>query len=221
MTNVDEMVDAAEACWLAAYNTGPTEPPSRVLSFGDLAPDAELADSTGATRRLSEFWVAGPALVMFWRHFGCGCGMERAARLAGQVDEFIASGLTVVIVGQGDPERAAAYAAKHKISVPILSDPTADVYRAYGIGHWQPEQVFFDAPAEYLTHPPELGRDLMESRRQLGRPMVDDPWRAAAEFVIAQTGSIRLGYSYQYCEDFPDPRLFHAAAQLARSPRLV
>ena len=119
--------------------------------------------------------------------------MERAARLAGQVDEFIASGLTVVIVGQGDPERAAAYAAKHDISVPILSDPTGDVYSAYGIGHWQPEQVFFDAPAEYLTHPPELGRDLMESRRQLGRPMVDDPWRAAAEFVIAQTGGSDWG----------------------------
>jgi peroxiredoxin len=213
---VDEQVRLAEACWLAAYDAGPTEPPSRTLTLGDAAPDAELPDATGAPRRLSQFWAAGPALVIFWRHFGCGCGMDRARRLAGELDDLTAAGLSVVIVGQGEPARAAAYAAEHAITVPILSDPGAEVYRAYGIGHWQPEQVFFDAPTEYLGHPPALGRSLMESRRQLGRPMVDDPWRAAAEFVVTPGGVVRLGYAYQYCEDFPDPRVFTSAAVLIR-----
>lgn len=215
MTTTEELVQAAEACWLAAYDTGPTERPSRVLEFGDPAPDAELPDTSGTPRRLSEFWAKGPALVIFWRHFGCGCGMERARRLVNELDDFTTAGLSLVIVGQGEPERAAAYAAKHGISVPVLADTTADVYRAYGVGHWQPEQVFFDAPEEYLAHPPALGRSLMEDRRQLGRPMVDDPWRASAEFVITSTGTVRLGYSYQYCEDFPDPRVFTSAARLA------
>jgi peroxiredoxin len=217
MPGVDQLVENAEACWLSAFEAGPTEPPSRLLSRGDPAPDAELSDERGEARRLSEFWTHGPALVMFWRHFGCGCGVERAARLATELPAYLDAGLTIVIVGQGEPERAAAYKQKHGITVPLLSDPGAQVYRAYGVGHWQPEQLLFDAPAEYLEHPRALGRELLTARRELGRPMVDDPWRAAAEFVVDQTGTVRLGYSYQYCEDFPDPRVLTAAARLAQS----
>ena len=141
--------------------------------------------------------------------------MERARRLTTELDEYRAAGLSVFIVGQGEPAQAAAYADEHGITVPLLVDPTADVYRAYGVGHWQPEQLLFDAPDEYLAHPRELGQSLLEARRAEGRPMVDDPWRASAEFIVGQNGVIRLGFSYQYCEDFPDPRVLTAAARLA------
>jgi peroxiredoxin len=217
MSGVDQLVRDAETCWLAAFEEGPTEAPSRVLVRGDTAPDAELVDDRGDVRRLSEFWTHGPALVMFWRHFGCTCGVDRAARLASELAAYLDAGLTVVIVGQGEPERAAAYKLKYGITVPLLSNPGAAVYRAYGVGHWQPEQVLFDAPAEYLEHPRALGLELLTARREQGRPPVDDPWRAAAEFVVEQAGTVRLGYSYQYCEDFPDPRVFTSAARLAQS----
>lgn len=215
--HLDQLVRDAEACWLAAFEEGPTEPPSRVLGLGDPAPDAELTDDRGELRRLSEFWANGPALVMFWRHFGCGCGVDRAGRLASELPEYLEAGLSIVIVGQGEPERAADYKLKYGITVPVLSNPDAELYRAYGVGHWQPEQLLFDAPAEYLEHPPALGQELLTARRELGRPMVDDPWRAAAEFVVGPTGTVRFGYSYQYCEDFPDPRVFTSAARLAQS----
>jgi hypothetical protein len=45
------------------------------------APDLALADHTGKKRLLSEFWAGQPALLMFWRHFGCGCGVARAGQL--------------------------------------------------------------------------------------------------------------------------------------------
>jgi peroxiredoxin len=215
MPATDDLIRDAEECWLSGFEAGPTEPQSRLLGRGDAAPDAELADATGTKRQLAESWATGPALVLFWRHFGCRCGMERARRLESELGDYRAAGLAVVIVGQGQPAQAAQYADEHGITVPVLVDPTADVYRAYGVGHWQPEQLLFDAPAEYLAHPRELGRSLAESRRAEGRPMVDDPWRAAAEFIVAQSGVIRLGYSYQYCEDFPDPRVLTTAARLA------
>ena len=35
------------------------------------------------------------------------------------------------------------------------------------------------------------------------------------EFIIGTNGSVRLTHLYQHCEDFPEPRVLTAAAQLA------
>jgi hypothetical protein len=62
----------AEQKWLEAWRAGP----QRLrwdhvpLQVGDAAPDLELTDHTGQTRRLSTYWQNGPALILFWRHFG-------------------------------------------------------------------------------------------------------------------------------------------------------
>jgi hypothetical protein len=32
--------------------------------------DVQLTDSTGATRRLGDFWAERPVVVVFLRHFG-------------------------------------------------------------------------------------------------------------------------------------------------------
>ena len=215
MDHLESLVCDAEDRWLASFTTGPTKPASLVLGLGSVAPDARLRDDSGVERTLSEFWADSPCLLIFWRHFGCGCGVDRAARLSAEAPDYAAAGLNVVIVGQGEPERAAAYRALRTVPFPILSDPDGAVYDAYGIGHWQPEQVLFDAPETMWSHQHDVGVDFQESRRAIGRPAVDDPWRATAEFVIGTTGIVRLGYSYQYCEDFPDPRVLTTAARLA------
>jgi hypothetical protein len=154
---------------------------------------------------------------MFWRHFGCGCGVDRAARLAAELDGYRSVGLTPVIVGQGDPGRASEYRARYELQVPILVDPDFAAYRAYGVGHWPVERILYDAPPDLWTHSRQLGARLQEARRQAGRPLVDDPWRAAAEFVVGPGGMVRLPYLYQYCEDWPDPRVLTTAAQLSTS----
>ncbi|MGB1755155.1 MAG: redoxin domain-containing protein, partial [Candidatus Thalassarchaeaceae archaeon] len=84
------------------------------------APDLELLDHTGSLRKLSSFWSDGPALIMFWRHFGCGCGLDRASRLSEEYDAYLDAGITPVIIGQGEPERAAEYREKYEIDCPIL-----------------------------------------------------------------------------------------------------
>ena len=71
-----------------------------------------------------------------------------------------------------------------------------------------------------LAHPRDLGASFQDERRAGGRPLVDDPWRATAEFIIGTDGRVRLSHLYQYCEDFPEPLVLTAAAQLAENPML-
>lgn len=99
----------------------------------------------------------------------------------------------------------------------IVYRPDHRVDRAHGVGHWSVERVLYDAPAEFWSHPYDLGVSFQDERRAGGRPLVDDPWRATAEFVIGTDGRVRLSYLYQYCDDFPEPLVLMAAAQLAEN----
>jgi len=182
---------------------------------GTDAPNLSLPDETGLDRHLAEFWADGPALIMFWRHFGCSCGVARADRLAAEYDSYRQANLTPVIIAQGEPDVAAAYKVDHDIPCPVLSDPRHATYEAYGVRQWAVEQVLFDAPPEYWAHTRELGAAFQDDRRQQGRPPVNDPWRATAEFVVGSNGTIRLAYDYQHCEDYPDPRVLTTAARLS------
>jgi len=214
-SDLQDTVTAAEANWLKRWAEGPTERAPALLSSGMPAPDLTLPDETGTPRRLSEFWAEGPALVMFWRHFGCTCGVARSDRLVAEFESYREANLTPVIIAQGEPNRAARYLAAHAIPCAILCDPALEAYRAFGVGQWAVEQVLYDAAPEYWAHSRERGVEFQDSRRSEGRAPVDDPWRATAEFVVGAGGLIRLAYAYQYCEDYPDPRVLTTAARLS------
>ena len=217
-SKLQEQVQAAEAEWLEGWKRGPTRlrwtklPPQ----VDDPAPNFELPDSSGKAVNLRDFWRDRPALVLFWRHYGCGCGMDRARRLQDEYDDYVAAGANVVIIGQGEPERAAAYAEKYGLPpVPILCDPEYRVYEVYGLVEGKPSQVLFDASEELLRREYEAGVKLAQARREDDRPLVDNSWLLPGEFVIDQAGVIRLAYRYNYCEDFPDHRVLVAAIKEA------
>lgn len=214
---LEELNRSAQAEWLGGWTRGPTEELGTLLLAGTAAPTLDLEDDSGAFVPLSDAWAESAALVMFWRHYGCTCGHDRARRLIDELDGYREAGLRTVIISQGEPARAAEYRASYNIPVPILCDPDHNAYRAFGVGHWAVEQVLFDAPAEYWSHTLQLGAEFQNARREQGRAPVDDPWRAAAEFVVGADGIIRLAYAYQYCEDFPDPRVLTTAATLSNS----
>ena len=108
MESTDGLTEAAEKEWLEIWVAGPGDKRSKLLGPGTSAPDLELLDHTGASRRLSSYWSDGPVLLMFWRHFGCGCGLDRSSRLNDEYADYMAAGINPVIIGQGEPERAAA-----------------------------------------------------------------------------------------------------------------
>lgn len=217
-SNLDSLIQAAEQECLNRWKNGPsrTRWSELPVQVGDLAPNFELPDSSGKLVNLDGFWSDRPALLLFWRHYGCGCGIDRAGRLQNEYDDYISSGANIVIIGQGEPVRAAAYAAKYNLPpVPILSDPELQVYSAYGLLEGKPSQIVFDAPDEFLRQDYEAFAGLANARREAGRPLVDNPWQLPGEFVIDRSGVIRLTYRYQYCEDWPNPLVIIAAIKEA------
>jgi len=214
MASYDELVDAAEQRWLKNWTAGPSdEKVTNLISAGSDAPDLELLDHTGASRKLSEFWQDGPALVMFWRHFGCGCGLGRAERLKEEYSAYAEAGINLVIIGHGDPTRSAVYREKYEIECPILCDPDFEAYRAYGLGHYSLEQVLYDAPEDTWCHSEEIGLKFIDARREIDRPLVDDSWMSTAEFIVDSSGKNLFSYAYQFCDNFPDARLFLMAVK--------
>jgi len=217
MTTLEQQITDAEKEGKIVWEKGPT----RIrwtkipLQVGDSAPDFELLDSFGNKITLSSFWNDKPALLLFWRHYGCSCGRDRAARLQDEYSKYIELGANVVVIGQGEPERAAAYAEKNKITCPVLCDPTYQVYQAYDLLEGKTSQILFDAPDEYLKCDIEAGRKLLESRQGTDRAIVDSPWQLPGEFVVDKKGVIRLVYRYQYCEDWPNPLVLIAGIKEA------
>ena len=215
----EEQMEAAEKEWIEGWKRGPqrlrwTKMPVQV---GDDAPDFELPDSNGHMVKVSSYWQDRPALVLFWRHYGCGCGIDRAGMLTKEYDAYRNAGANVLIIGQGEPARAAAYAEKYKLpALPILCDPEFRSYEAYGLVEGKPSQILFDAPEKFLDRDIDAGMKLAEERRNLGRPLVDNSWLLPGEFVVDQQGIVRLAYRYNYCEDFPDFRVLTAAIREAR-----
>ena len=215
MEATERLTEDAEKEWLETWVAGPGNKRSKLLDPGTSAPDLELLDHTGVSRRLSSFWSDGPALLMFWRHFGCGCGLDRSSRLNDEYEDYLAAGINPVIIGQGEPERAAEYREKYGITCPILCDPEFAAYSAYGLANFGVEQILYDAPEETWDHSMEIGLDFQEARRAINRPLVDNPWMSTGEFLVDPSGTIRVSYAYQYCEDFPDPRVFLVAAKIS------
>ena len=215
----EDQTQAAEKEWAEGWKQGPQRLRwNKIpLQIGDQAPDFELPDSNGQVAHISSYWRDRPALILFWRHYGCGCGIDRAAMLSREWDQYGQAGANVLIIGQGEPARAAAYAKKYELpDVPILCDPEFIAYEEYGLVEGKTSQIMFDAPDEFLDRNLEAGLSLADERKKLGRPLVDNSWLLPGEFVIDQQGVVRLAYRYNYCEDFPDVRVLLSAIREAR-----
>ncbi|MGZ5302340.1 MAG: peroxiredoxin-like family protein [Actinomycetota bacterium] len=213
----DGPTETADGEWLRGWLAGPQMTRWDILppQVGDPAPDLELETADGSMIELSSLWANGPALLMFWRHYGCSCGMDRAARLRDEYAVYVAAGASVGVIGMGEPALASAYAQRQALPCRVLCDPDRRAYRAYGLLEGDTPHILFDAPDAFLRREPEAGRELQESRRGTERALVDDPWQLPGEFVVDGAGVLHLTYRYQYCEDYPDPRVLVAAIRIA------
>jgi peroxiredoxin len=210
---LDRAIELGEEDFFRIWQNGPevTRWDTLPVQVGDAAPGFALPDQTGTTVSLDSVLAAGPAIVLFWRHFACGCGVERAERLRDELVSYRATGASVLIVGQGLPVQAAAFGEEQELDLPILTDQDRSTYRAYGLLDASLPQVVFDAPEWLWSYSEETAQRFIEDRRIAGRRLVNNPWLLPGEFVIGDDGTLRHTHRYQHCEDFPDPRILITA----------
>jgi peroxiredoxin Q/BCP len=98
---------------------------------GAKAPAFALPDADGATVRLADFRGRWLVLYAYPKDDTPGCTVE-ACEFTALAPRFEALGADVVGVSPDAPERHAKFAAKHGLSVRLLSDPTHATLSAYG-----------------------------------------------------------------------------------------
>lgn len=103
------------------------------LKTGDPAPDFALPASDGQTYRLSDFTGRQPVVIAWFpRAFTSGCTIE-CRSLAEKGDSIRQLGAKYFMASVDPQADNAGFATKERADFPILSDPTKDVARAYGV----------------------------------------------------------------------------------------
>ncbi|HEX7861815.1 MAG TPA: peroxiredoxin [Verrucomicrobiae bacterium] len=103
------------------------------LKVGDDAPEFELKGSDGKTYKLSDF-KGKKAVVVAWypKAFTGGCTKECKA-LAEQGDEIRKYDVAYFTASVDEAEQNKKFAEELKLDYPILSDPSKETAKAYGV----------------------------------------------------------------------------------------
>ncbi len=101
-------------------------------AVGDAAPDVTLPRDGGDTVSLAAL-KGGPVILYFYpRDDTPGCTKEAIA-FTGLLEDFAASGATVLGVSKDTVAKHEKFAAKHDLKNALLSDAEGDVCERYGV----------------------------------------------------------------------------------------
>jgi thioredoxin-dependent peroxiredoxin len=104
-----------------------------MMKPGDLAPDFELPDQEGTTRRLGEFLEKGPVVLFFYpAALSPGCTRE-SCHFRDLASEFAEVGAQRVGISADPVEKQHKFADKHGFDYPLLSDEDGTVAAQFGV----------------------------------------------------------------------------------------
>ena len=164
---------------MAAASLGRRDDDTRRLKPGDRAPDFSLQGSDGRTYRLAD--LAGRhAVVLAWfpKAFTGGCTAE-CRSLGSSGHDLRTFNVRYFGVSVDSPSTNARFAASLGIDYPILSDPTREVARAYGVlarsGYASRRTFYIGMDGRLLdvdrsVHPSSHGADVAAKLEALGVP---------------------------------------------------
>ncbi|HKL70402.1 thioredoxin-dependent thiol peroxidase [Salibaculum sp.] len=106
---------------------------------GQPAPDFSLPRDGGDTVTLSDL-RGGPVVLFFYPKDNTpGCTTEAVA-FTGLLEDFAASGATVLGISKDSVKKHDNFVAKHDLKVALLSDADGDVCETYGV--WGEKQMY-------------------------------------------------------------------------------
>ena len=103
-----------------------------MLQPGDKAPNFEAPTGDGKTVSLKS--LAGKKVVLYFypKDDTSGCTME-AIDFSAQLKDFEAAGAVILGVSKDSVKKHASFAAKHNLTVTLLSDEEGKLLEAYGV----------------------------------------------------------------------------------------
>ncbi len=101
------------------------------LKVGQSAPGFSLKDKDGKTHQLNAAKADYTVLYFYPKDDTPGCTLE-AKEFSSAMKDFKARNVAVVGVSGGNEETKASFCKKHKLSVPLVSDPGFKVAKSYG-----------------------------------------------------------------------------------------
>ncbi len=104
---------------------------AEVPAIGSAAPGFSLPDQNGAPRRLAEWRGRWVVLYFYPKDDTPGCTTE-ACSFRDDISLITALGAQVVGISVDDTASHKAFAEKHRLPFPLLSDATAAVAKQYG-----------------------------------------------------------------------------------------
>ena len=105
----------------------------KAIHVGDVAPDFELPDQTGAVHRLTEELESGPVVLFFYpAAMTAGCTKE-ACHFRDLASEFAGAGARRLGISMDSVSKQDAFAEAHGLDYPLLSDTSGSVAEAYGV----------------------------------------------------------------------------------------
>ncbi len=91
-----------------------------------------MLNAAGGTTRLGDLWEAGPAVVVWLRHFGCLFCKQQTAEFRARQDDIEARGARLAFVGNGGRRYASGFRDEFCPDCTVLTDPELATYRLIG-----------------------------------------------------------------------------------------
>ncbi|MFE0702387.1 peroxiredoxin [Streptomyces sp. NPDC058872] len=127
------------------------------MNVGDLVEDFSLPDETGTPRSLSDLLTEGPVVLFFYpAALTPGCTAE-ACHFRDLAVEFRAVGALPVGISSDGVERQQAFAERHSLGYPLLSDTDGAVRERFGV-----TRGFSLAPTKRVTFVIDQDRRIRE-----------------------------------------------------------
>ena len=105
----------------------------RPISVGDPAPDVTLSLHDGRSVRLADYRGTRAVVLFFYPKDDTPICTAEACAFRDAYEEFTSAGAEVVGVSSDSAESHAAFARRHRLPFPIVSDRDGAVRRLYGV----------------------------------------------------------------------------------------